>query len=206
MGCNTSYQVAVNVLNEIRASSQPLTSVSSSRDPMSETGYQQKRIFNELYTDLEAIGGTILIVLDEIDTIGSDDDILYELPRARSNYRLDVKLGVIGISNNFKFRDNLTPKVKDTLCEEEILFPPYDAPDLQNILRKRADSALYEGVLEDDVIPLCAAFAAQDSGSARQALRLFRKAAEIAEEEALSGGEAVITENSRRKPRSSGRG
>lgn len=173
---------------------------------MSETGYQQKRIFNELYTDLEAIGGTILIVLDEIDTIGSDDDILYELPRARSNYRLDVKLGVIGISNNFKFRDNLTPKVKDTLCEEEILFPPYDAPDLQNILRKRADSALYEGVLEDDVIPLCAAFAAQDSGSARQALRLFRKAAEIAEEEALSGGEAVITENSRRKPRSSGRG
>lgn len=194
MGCNTSYQVAVNILNEIRASSHPLTSVSTSREPMSETGYQQKRIFNELYTDLEEIGGTILIVLDEIDTIGRDDDILYELPRARSNYGLDVKLGVIGISNDFKFRDNLTPKVKDTLCEEEILFPPYDAHELKNILRKRADSALYDGVLEDDVIPLCAAFAAQDSGSARQALRLLRKAADIAENEALSGGEALITE------------
>lgn len=194
MGCSTSYQVAVNLLNEIRVPSHPLTSVSSAREPMSETGYQQKRIFNELYTDLEEIGGTILVVLDEIDNIGSDDDILYELPRARSNYGLNVKLGIIGISNNFKFRDNLTPKVKDTLCEEEIFFPPYDAHELQNILGERADIALYDDVLKDDVIPLCAAFAAQDSGSARQALRLLRKAADIAENEALSGGEAIITE------------
>jgi cell division control protein 6 len=161
---------------------------------MSETGYQQKRIFNELYKDLEAIGGTILVVLDEIDNIGSDDDILYELPRARSQRGLDAKIGVIGISNDFKFREKLSPKVKDTLCEEEILFPPYDANELQNILRQRADLALYDDVLESDVIPLCAAFSAQDSGSARQALRLLRKAADIAENKALAGGEAKITE------------
>lgn len=194
-GCNTSYQVAVNLVNEIRAPSHPLTSVSTSRQPMSETGYQQKRIFNELYSDLEDIGGTILIVLDEIDNIGSDDDILYELPRARSQLDLDVKLGVIGISNDFKFRENLSPKVKDTLCEEEILFPPYDAGELQNILRKRADIAFHDDVLEDDVIPLCAAFSAQDSGSARQALRLLRKAADIAENDAMAGGDTIITED-----------
>jgi len=29
--------------------------------------------------------GTVLIVLDEIDHIGNDDEILYEIPRARSN-------------------------------------------------------------------------------------------------------------------------
>src|SRR5699024_6365919 len=83
-GCTTSYQAAVNLVNEIRSPSHPLTTVSVAREPMSETGYQQKRIFNELYNDLESIGGTILVVLDEIDNIGSDDDILYELPRARS--------------------------------------------------------------------------------------------------------------------------
>ncbi|WP_317176009.1 orc1/cdc6 family replication initiation protein [Halomontanus rarus] len=193
-GCTTSYQVAVNLVNEIREPSHPLTSVSSSRSAMSETGYQQKRIFNELYSDLEDIGGTILIVLDEIDNIGSDDDILYELPRARSQLDLDVKLGVIGISNDFKFRDNLSPKVKDTLCEEEILFPPYDADELQNILSQRAEIALHDGVLDGDVIPLCAAFSAADSGSARQALRLLRKAADVAENEAMSGGKAQVTE------------
>ena len=192
-GCNTSYQVAVNLVNEIREPSHPLTSVSSSRNPLSETGYQQKRIFNELYHDLEDIGGTILIVLDEIDNIGSDDDILYELPRARSQLDLDVKLGVIGISNDFKFRDNLSPKVKDTLCEEEILFPPYDAGELQNILQQRVNIALYDDVLSEDVIPLCSAFSAQDSGSARQALRLLRKAADIAENKAMDGGEARVT-------------
>lgn len=193
-GCTTSYQVAVNLVNEIRSPSHPLTTVSSPREPLSENGYQQKRIFNELYDDLESIGGTILIVLDEIDNIGSDDDILYELPRARSQLDLDVKIGVIGISNDFKFRENLSPKVKDTLCEEEILFPPYDANELQNILRQRADIALHDDVLEPDVIPLCAAFSAQDSGSARQALRLLRKAADIAENEATSN-DATITED-----------
>jgi len=39
------------------------------------------------------------------------------------------------------------------------------------------------GVLSDDVIPLCAAYAAQDKGSARQAIKYLRKAAAIAESE-----------------------
>ena len=198
-GCTTSYQVAVNLVNEIRSPSHPLTTASSTREPMSETGYQQKRIFNELYSDLESVGGTILIVLDEIDNIGSDDDILYELPRARSQLGLDAKIGVVGISNDFKFRENLSPKVKDTLCEEEILFPPYDAAELRNILKQRADSAFYDDVLDSDVIPLCAAFSAQDSGSARQALRLLRKSADIAENEARECGEAKITEENVRE-------
>jgi Cdc6-related protein, AAA superfamily ATPase len=36
-------------------------------------------------------------------------------------------------------------------------------------------------VLTDDVVPLCAAFAAQDTGSARQAIRLLREAGELAQ-------------------------
>ena len=195
-GLTSSYQVAVNLVNEIRSPSHPLTTVQSSQQTMSETGYPQKRVFNELYDDLEEIGGTILVILDEIDNIGSDDDILYELPRARSHLDLDVKLGVVGISNDFKFRDNLSPKVKDTLCEEEVLFPPYDATELQNILRKRADQALFDDVCTSQVIPLCAALAAQDSGSARQALRLLRKAADLAQSESLDAGEQKrITED-----------
>lgn len=195
---NSSYQVAVNLVNEIRSPSHRLTSVQVDKSTISETGFPQKRVFSELYQDIEEIGGTVLFVLDEIDNIGTDDDILYELPRARSTHDLDAKVGVIGISNDFKFRDNLSPKVKDTLCEEEILFRPYDADDLRPILRQRVELAFVDqDALTMDVIPLCAGIAAQDSGSARQALRLFRKAADIAEQ-AVRGGKrdkALVTED-----------
>jgi cell division control protein 6 len=172
--CNnisSSYQVAVNLLNQLRG---PNESVST-------TGYPQQDVFNMLYRELDELGGTVLIVLDEIDNIGDNDDILYELPRAESNgYVEDVWPGIIGISNDFTFRDNLSPKVKDTLCEEEIHFPPYDAEELGSILVDRASKAFHEGVVNDDVVPLAAAFSAQDSGSARQGLRLLHKAGELA--------------------------
>lgn len=42
-----------------------------------------------------------------------------------------------------------------------------------------AEQAFKDGVLDDDVIPLCAANAAQDKGSARQALRYLCKADEL---------------------------
>jgi len=150
-------------------------------EQISTTGYPQQRVFDILYDELESIGGTILLVFDEIDQIGSDDEILYELPRARSNgYLESAKPGVIGISNDFGFRDSLSPKVKDTLCEEEIHFSPYNGPELEAILQERADGALFDNAAEQGVISLCAALAAQDTGSARQALNLLYKAGELA--------------------------
>jgi cell division control protein 6 len=169
---NSSYQVAVELVNELRPTGGEISS----------TGYPQQTVFKKLYQELEAIGGTILIVLDEVDSIGSQDELLYELPRARSNNKLDsAKVGVIGISNDFKFRDQLDPRVQDTLCERELQFPPYDAKELKNILDSRAEVAISDGSIEDGVLELCAALAARDSGSARQALDLLRLAGEIAE-------------------------
>ena len=169
---NSSYQVAVELVNNIRPTGGEISS----------TGYPQQTVFKKLYEELEAIGGTILIVLDEIDSIGGRDELLYELPRARANNNLDsAKVGVIGISNDFKFRDQLDPRVQDTLCERELQFPPYDAPELENILESRAEISIAEGAIEQGVLNFCAALAARDSGSARQALDLLRLAGEIAE-------------------------
>ncbi|WP_117595724.1 orc1/cdc6 family replication initiation protein [Haloprofundus halophilus] len=169
---NSSYQIAVELVNKLRPSGGEISS----------TGYPQQTVFKKLYTELEAIGGTILIVLDEVDSIGDRDELLYELPRARANNKLDsTKVGVIGISNDFKFREKLDPRVQDTLCERELQFPPYDAPELENILESRAESAITENAVEEGVLKFCAALAARDSGSARQALDLLRLAGEIAE-------------------------
>ncbi|WP_254533966.1 orc1/cdc6 family replication initiation protein [Natrinema gelatinilyticum] len=171
---SSSYQVAVALVNEFRES--------QDKDRISTTGYSQQRVFELLYEELDTLGGTVVIVLDEIDNIANSDDILYGLPRARSNgYIDDVRPVIVGISNDFQFRDNLSPKVKDTLAEKEILFPPYDANQLRSILEPRAEKAFHNGVLNGDVVPLCAAFAAQDTGSARQAIRLLREAGELAQ-------------------------
>nr|WP_235007214.1 AAA family ATPase [Haloarcula mannanilytica] len=152
---SSSYQVAVNLVNTIR----------DPDEQISTTGYPQQRVFDILYDELDAVGGTVLLVFDEIDQIGSDDEILYEIPRARANgYLESAKPGVIGISNDFGFRDDLSPKVKDTLCGEEIHFSPYNGPELEAILRERAERALFNDAAEEGVISLCAALAAQDTG------------------------------------------
>lgn len=169
---NSSYQVAVELVNTLR----------STGNEISSTGYPQQTVFKKLYAELELLDGTVLIVLDEVDSIGGKDELLYELPRARSNGHLEqTKVGLIGISNDFKFRDQLDPRVKDTLCERELQFPPYDATELCNILESRAQVAVIEDGYESGVINLCAAVAARDSGSARQALDLLRLAGELAE-------------------------
>ena len=168
----SSYQVAVGLVNELRPHGGEISS----------TGYPQQAVFEKLFQELDKIGGTILIVLDEIDAIGQQDDLLYELPRARANGKLeDTKVGVIGISNDFKFRDHLDPRVQDTLCEREIQFPPYDAVELESILESRVEISIVDNKIEDGVLKLCAALAARDTGSARQALDLLQLAGEAAE-------------------------
>lgn len=174
---SSSYQLATKLANELLSD--------RGADPISVTGHSQEHVFNILYDELDRLGGTILTVLDEVDNIGHSDDILYGLPRARSNGNLeDANPVVIGISNDFQFHDNLSPKVKDTLAEKEILFPPYSADQLRPILEPRAEEAFYDDVLDDAVVPMCAAIAAKDTGSARQAIRLLREAGELAQAQA----------------------
>jgi cell division control protein 6 len=67
-----------------------------------------------------------------------------------------------------------------------MVFPPYNAEQLRDILNQRSKMAFEDGVLEPSVIPLCSALAAQEHGDARRALDMLRVAAEIAERNHLS--------------------
>ena len=90
---------------------------------------------------------------------------------------------MIGISNSLTFMDNLDARVRSSLGEEELVFPPYNALQLQDILRQRAEMAFKEGVLEEGVIAKCSAYAAREHGDARRALDLLRVAGELGERE-----------------------
>ena len=64
-----------------------------------------------------------------------------------------------------------------------IVFPPYGADQLADILYDRAGLSFHERVLENDVIPLCSAMAAKEEGDARYALDLLRTSGELAFDE-----------------------
>jgi cell division control protein 6 len=180
----TSYQVAIRLLNELY--------LQRGKATIAETGYAQQDVFNKLWDELDDVGGTILLVMDEIDNVEDPDDILYQIPRARKNGNIEnARLGIIAIANDYSFTENLSPKAKSTLRETELHFSAYDSSELQDILEHRAAKAFHEGAIEGDVIPLCAALAANQAGDARMAMDLLLEAGEAA---VSDGADAVTAE------------
>lgn len=122
-----------------------------------------------------------VVLLDEIDML-RDDDILMQLSRAEETGKTDCYLGVISISNKIEFRDRLSERIDSSLQDEDIIFHPYDANQLGDILDNRRD-AFKDGVLDEGVIPKVSALAAQEHGDARKAINILQKAGELAERE-----------------------
>ncbi len=159
------------------------------------TGWPTDRVYSVFFDAVDYAERVVVIMLDEIDKLveKSGDDTLYNLSRMNSELE-NSRVSIIGISNDLKFTDFLDPRVKSSLGEEEIVFPPYDANQLRDILQHRSEIAFEEGALSPDVIPLCAAFAAQEHGDARRALDLLRTAGELAER---SQAETVVEDHVR---------
>ena len=146
------------------------------------TGLPTDEIYNIFYTLLDQEKHTLLLVLDEVDQLTKKigDDILYNLTRINAELKKS-QICLIGISNNLIFSENLDSRVKSSLSEEELVFPPYNALQIQNILRTRTLKAFRENAVLPGVIEKCAAYAAREHGDVRRAIDLLRVAGEIAE-------------------------
>ena len=145
-------------------------------------GLQTEEIYRTFINAIDNEKQLIVLVLDEIDQLVSKagDSILYNLTRMNSELT-KCEVTIIGISNDLMFTDNLDPRIKSSLSEEELVFAPYNALQLQDILRQRAQLAFKKGVVEEGVIEKCAAYAAREHGDARRALELLRVAGELSE-------------------------
>jgi len=146
------------------------------------TGLALGEVFDRFTRAVESRDVLLVVVLDEIDTIVSNrgDVLLYELTRVNGTLH-KAKVAILGISNDLKFKELLDPRVLSTLSEEEMVFSPYNADELQNILDTRARVAFEEGAVTHGAVKLCAALAAAEHGDARRALDLLRVAGELAE-------------------------
>jgi len=146
------------------------------------TGLPTEEVYKILFEAVDKKKQIIILVLDELDQLVKKigDEVLYNLTRINSELK-NAQITLIGISNNLFFRDNLDPRVKSSLSEEEVLFPPYNAIQIQAILKARSTKALNKESIKPGVIEKCAAYAAREHGDARRALELLRVAGEIAE-------------------------
>ena len=154
------------------------------------TGLSVDRVYNLLVDKLDRRRRVVLLALDEIDRIvaKSGDDFLYQLTKAGEDLARS-SLTLIGISNELTFTEFLDPRVRSRLGDIKMVFPPYNAEELRDILAHRAALAFPEGVVSPESLSLIAAMAAQEHGDARRALDLLRVSADIAER----GGAERIT-------------
>lgn len=164
------------------------------------TGLPTDDVYNRFVEIIDRKKQLVLIVLDEVDQAVKkiSDGFLYTLTRLNSELK-NAQISLVGISNSLTFMDELDPRVRSSLSEEEMVFPPYNALQLQDILKERSSHAFHEGIVQEGVLAKCAAFAAREHGDARRALDLLRVAGELAEREASPRVELKHIDEANRK-------
>ncbi len=168
---DTEYRIILEILKQLGSE-------------MPSTGISTNELYRELYDALDQRKRTIILLLDEIDSLikKAGDEILYNLTRINPELK-QAEICIVGITNDLTVMDSVDARVKSSLNEEELVFLPYNAIQIQDILNDRAILAFHEGVLDEEVIPRCAGYTAREHGDARRALELLRFAGELAERE-----------------------
>ncbi len=167
---DTNYRILANLCDAVGGERIPFTGLSTSE------------VFRRFIRLIDTSSRSLFVVLDEVDALvnKAGDEVLYKITRINTELARS-KVSIIGITNDLKFTEYLDPRVRSSLGEEELVFPPYNASELEDILRRRAESAFHRGTLGPEVIKLCAALAAKEHGDARRALDLLRVAGMLAE-------------------------
>ena len=155
------------------------------------TGLSVGEVFDRFRVGLDATKTLFIVVLDEIDALikSRGDGLLYELTRINETLS-QSRVSIIGISNDLRLKEFLDPRVFSSLSEEEMIFSPYDASELRNILLERSRLSFNQGSLSEAALNVCSAMAAAEHGDARRALDLLRVAGEVAERQ----GAQMVTE------------
>ncbi|MAH49384.1 cell division control protein Cdc6 [Candidatus Pacearchaeota archaeon] len=146
------------------------------------TGLPTDQVYSRFVELIDSKKQLVILIFDEIDQAikKMSDSFLYSLTRLNSELS-QAQISLIGISNDVTFLENIDPRVRSSLGEEEFVFPPYNAVQLQDILNERCKLAFKEGCVDDGVVAKCAAYAAREHGDARRALDLLRIAGELSE-------------------------
>jgi len=133
-----------------------------------ETDISTKRKYRRLYELINGYYDSVIFILDEIDLLVSrceNDEpayskLLYQLSRASNTNEIEGRVSVAALTNDPKFVGDIDRRAESSFNPCGVYFPDDDANQLRETLENLRD-AFRRDALEDDVIPLVAAFAAQ---------------------------------------------
>ncbi|MCX8174621.1 MAG: orc1/cdc6 family replication initiation protein [Candidatus Micrarchaeota archaeon] len=168
---NSRYRVIQKIVKELLPS-------------LDSMGFGLAMLYERMVQEISSKSIFLIVVLDEVDMVKDLDDLLYTLTRSNDELK-SGGISIIGITNKLTFKEQLDSRSRSSLCENEFVFHPYTASQLQAILSQRARLGFKPGTADDSAINLAAALTAQESGDARYALKLLLKAGEIADEKAI---------------------
>ncbi len=146
-----------------------------------EKGISLEEMMLHIEEKLSDYHGYLILIIDEIDNIRHDKNNFIAFLVRRLPQQIPAKLVLVLISNRLDWPDHLDPRVKSFLKLNELIFEPYDAIDLQHILRTRVEKALNPEAVEAGVVEKIAALASREHGDARKAVALLAKSAYLAE-------------------------
>src|SRR3989338_2222604 len=104
---DTEYRIIAELISELGGS-------------VPATGLPTDYVYSKFVDMIDSKKQTILLVLDEIDQAVKkiSDNFIYTLTRMNSDLKR-AQISIIGISNSLTFMDNLDPRVRSSLGEEE---------------------------------------------------------------------------------------
>lgn len=192
VSCDVVYIDCSEADTETRATRQIATTLNR------QTSYEQHiplrgvgtmEYYQHIWRILDTYLDTVIVILDEIDKL-ANPNLLMQLSRAREAQKTECYIGIIGISNKIQYKEKLDERIDSSFGHRELFFHPYDATQLQEIMRNRSD-AFQPGVLASGAIELCAALAAKKHGDARKAIDILKEAGELARR----NGDSKITDD-----------
>ncbi|MCD2200950.1 AAA family ATPase [Halobacterium sp. KA-4] len=163
-------------------------------EKISVKGLSTHKALTKTIEAVDANYDALVVIIDEVDLLvnplksGASESafsaLLYQLSRMNDLVGFN-DMSVVALTNQPDFMRDLDGRAESSFNPRDVHFDDYNASQLREILHKREDAFL-DGVLEEDVIPLASAIAAQDHGDARKVVDLLRTAGDVAVNEGAS--------------------
>lgn len=144
--------------------------------PIPRRGMATDEVFDRIIQYTRNYKKPILIVLDELDGLRSDE-LLYVL--GRSNEKSGVLFGILAVTNNGALLASMDSRIRSSLRFSGMEFRSYTEEQLFGILRTRAEAGLVPGSWDERLLRKIAG--SVPGCSAREAIHLLWKSAKHAE-------------------------
>ena len=136
-------------------------------------------------TIIEAIGtyeGFLCLLIDEADNIKPNTDSFLTFLSKTLPRKARCRIILILLTNRLDWEKTIDPRILSCLKKTDIIFEPYNAHDLLEILKLRTEKALDRTKVDEGALKKIAAYASRETGDARKAVELLTKATKIAED------------------------